>query len=290
MKTNSTDITVIIRAVAVLAILCLFAARSPAQQRIVIKGSNTFGKELAPALTEAYRKDHPNIVFELESKGSGSGFEALLGRQCDIAASSRSPTEDEKRLALSRGIQMSDYLIGFYGVAVIVNAANPIKALSDRQICDVFTGAITNWHDVGGEDAPIRIYIRDKVSGTYLGFQELAMQRKPYAASARTFTRYSDLVDAVKSDRAAIGYSSMNLAEHSGVRALTVNKVQPTAMTVNEGHYPFSRTLRLYTDKNRELNAVREFIGFVRSRAGQNILSEHGFVPIFEERIWSPDL
>lgn len=73
---------------------------------IVIKGSNTFGEELAPVLIERYRKDHPDVTFQLESKGSGSGFEALLAGQCDIAASSRSPTEDEKRLARSRGVSI----------------------------------------------------------------------------------------------------------------------------------------------------------------------------------------
>lgn len=82
----------------------------------------------------------------------------------------------------------------------------------------------------------------------------------------------------------------MNLAEQPGVRALMINKVQPTAIAVNEGNYPYSRTLRLYTAKNREPDSVKDFLRFVRSRAGQTILSEHGFVRVFEERLWSPDL
>lgn len=174
------------------------------------------------------------------------------------------------------------------GVAVIVNKANPIKALSDKQIADVFTGAITNWRDVGSPDAPIQIYVRDPVSGTHLGFQELATQRKPYAAGAKALTRYS--VEAVKGDRNAIGYSSMNLSEQRGIRAIAVNKVQPTSIAVNEGNYPFSRTLRLYTDKKRETQAVKDFIRFVRSRAGQRILSEQDFVRVFEPKLWVPEM
>lgn len=180
-----------------LSSLCLTRTEAQAQEWVVIKGSNTFGEELAPALIERFRKDHPQVTFELESKGSGSGFEALLAGACDIAASSRSATEDEKRLAKSRGVKINDYLIGFYGVAVIVNAQNPVKTLTDAQVRDVFTGTVTNWKNVGGEDAPIQLYIRDPVSGTHLGFRELAMQNKPYADKARMLTRYGEIVNAV---------------------------------------------------------------------------------------------
>jgi phosphate transport system substrate-binding protein len=272
------------------ASLGLLAAQARAQDRIVIKGSNTFGEELAPALVERYRKEHPQVTFELESKGSGSGFEALLNGGCDIAASSRSPTEDEKRLAASRAIKLNDYLIGFYGVAVIINDQNPVKALTDTQVRDVFTGAVTNWKELSGDDAAIQLYIRDPVSGTHLGFRELAMRNQPYAPTAKPLTRYADIIEAVRGDRAGIGYASMNLGRQKGVRAVMVNKVQPTATAVNEGNYPYSRTLRLYTAKNRESAAVKGFIRFIRSRAGQSILAEHGFVRVFEERLWSPEM
>jgi phosphate transport system substrate-binding protein len=123
-------------------------------ETIVIKGSNTFGEELAPALVEQYRKDNPNVQVELESRGSGSGFEALLAGQCDIAASSRVINEDELRLARSRGLKLRDRTIGFYGVAVVVNEANPVTGLTDTQVRDIFTGAIANWKEVGGQDLP----------------------------------------------------------------------------------------------------------------------------------------
>jgi phosphate transport system substrate-binding protein len=290
MNANSFPVRPALRGLTILLSVCLFAAESKAQDRIRIQGSNTFGEELAPALTERYRKDHPQAIFELESKGSGSGFEALLAGGCDIAASSRSPTEDEKRLARSRGITMNDYLVGFYGVAVIVNEQNPLKALTDAQVKEVFTGAITNWKQVGGEDVPIQIYIRDPISGTYLGFQELAMGNRPYANTAKTLSRYAEIVDAVRSDRSAIGYSSMNLAHQRNIRAVMVNNVQPTSIAVNEGNYPYSRTLRLYTAKGRESASAKDFLRFVRSRAGQAILAEHGFIRVFEERLWSPEL
>ena len=267
----------------------LATAEAQAQERIVIKGSNTFGEELAPALAEGYRKDNPQVAIELESKGSASGFEALFNGQCDIAASSRVPTEDEKRLARSRGIKISDYLVGFYGVSVIVNQRGPVKALSDSQVHDIFTGAITNWKDVGGEDAPIQLYIRDPASGTHLGFRELAMRDQAYGETAKALSSYEEIIEAVKADRAGIGYASMNLGQQGGIRAVLINGVPSSMLAVNEGSYPYSRTLRLYTVKDRESAHVKKFARFIRSRAGQQILADHGFARVFEKRNWSAD-
>ena len=163
-----------------LSILMLVAVvgcspEKPVTGKIVIKGSNTFGEELGPRLIEEFRKHQPDVAVEIESKGSGSGFAALLAGECDMAASSRLISEDEQRLAKAHGLTLNDNVIGSYGVAVVVNKDNPVTGLSHEQVRDIFTGAITNWKQVGGPDAGIDIFIRDPVSGTYLGFQELAM-------------------------------------------------------------------------------------------------------------------
>lgn len=260
-----------------------------AEQKIVIKGSNTFGEELAPALIERYRKDHANVSIDLESKGSASGFAALLAGGCDIASSSRFINEEEKRLAKSRGIKLKECLIGFYGVAVLVNSANPIKGLSRKQVRDVFTGAISNWKDVGGKDAAINLYIRNPVSGTYLGFQELAMEKRPYASSAKMLTRYADIVAAIQTDKHGIGYASMIDARNKGVDAIRINGVVPNAFTVNEQEYPYARSLWLYTRKDGESAEVKAFVRFVLGRRGQKVVSELGFVRRFEQRFSTYD-
>jgi phosphate transport system substrate-binding protein len=255
------------------------------EENLTIKGSNTFGEELAPALIEQFHKNIPGVKVELESKGSESGIAAILEGQCDIASSSRGLTEDERRRARSRGIALNDYLIGFYGVGVIVNAKNPVRALTDKQVRNIFIGAIVNWKQVGGMDRPINVYIRDQVSGTYKGFQELAMERKPYVQSAKMLSRYAEIVVAVKEDFAGIGYTSMDLAEQEGITTVRINRVVPNVMTVNHGDYPYSRTLWLYTHKGSESPTARAFVQFVLSRPGQNVLSQHGFVRRFEQRV-----
>lgn len=257
--------------------------------RIVIKGSNTFGEELAPALIEKYRRQHPNISIEVESKGSASGFAALLAGECDIASSSRSVGDDEKRLAQSRGIKLNDQFIGSYGVAVVVNAANSVDSLNDKQVRDIFTGTITNWKAVGGRDLPIQLYIRDPVSGTHLGFRELAMENKPYAASAKMFSTYAEIITALKADEAGIGYASMLAENAKVVKAARINGMLLSVWSVNEGDYPFARTLRLYTNKERESREVKDFLRFVTTRPGQDVLQYLGFVRRMEPRLSSPE-
>jgi phosphate transport system substrate-binding protein len=271
------------------AVIALATGAAAQTAKIVIKGSNTFGEELAPALIEKYRKKHPDVSFELESKGSASGFAALLAGECDIASSSRTINDDEKRLAQSRGIKLNDKYIGSYGVAVILHPANPVNNLTDKQIRDIFTGAITNWKAVGGKDLPIQLYIRDPVSGTNLGFRELAMENTPYAASAKAFQTYGEIVAVVKSDEAGIGYASMLAENEKGLKTARINGKQITIWSVNEGRYPYARSLRLYTNKNRESPEVKDFLRFVITRPGQDVLQQLGFVRRSQPPLWSPD-
>jgi phosphate transport system substrate-binding protein len=263
------------------------APEKPVTGKIVIKGSNTFGEELGPRLIEEFRKQQPDVTVEIESKGSGSGFAALLAGECDMAASSRLISEDEQRLAKAHGLTLKDNVIGSYGVAVVVNKDNPVTGLSHEQVRDIFTGAITNWKQVGGPDATIDIFIRDPVSGTYLGFQELAMERKPYATSAKQFKSYPEIVEAVRTDKNAIAYAGMIFSTREGVKPVNINGVLPSVLTVNEGDYPYARTLRLYTNKASESDAVRAFVRFVQSPAGQNVLRNSGFVRRVEPHFWT---
>src|SRR5258708_5200393 len=141
-------------------------AQTTAKGKIVVKGSTTIGEELAPCLIAAFKKDHPAASFELESKATGYGLAALMADQCSIAAASRQPIKDELELAKSRNIDLNDYVIGSYSVAVIVNSACGVADLKREQVRDIFICVIQNWKDVGGSDAPIHIYSRDPVSAT----------------------------------------------------------------------------------------------------------------------------
>ncbi len=269
--------------------LCFFVlAWVAAAEKIVIKGSNTFGESLGPRLIDEYVKLNPETSIDLETKGSASGFAALLAGECDIASSSRPANEDETRLARSREIKMTSSTIGYYGVAVVVNEKNPLTNLKDSDVRDIFTGAATSWRSFGGEEEPIRVFIRDPVSGTHLGFRELAMENKPYAGSAVPLKSYEEIVDAVRKDPYAIGYVGMNHASDEGLHALRINGIRFTADNVNDQAYPYARQLRLYTRRGDEAKPARRFIRFVQSKIGQNILKEMGYVGRFESRLSLP--
>lgn len=248
-------------------------------QKIVMLGSNTIGEELAPRLVAEYKKDHPTVAFELEFKGTTYGIGALIVGRCDIAAASRDASTNEVELARDRGVEFNDYTIGAYDVAVIVNGGSPLGNLTREQVRDLFTGAVKNWKDVGGPDAPVHLYIRHPISGTYLGFRELAMENKPYALRPRTFTNYTQLVEAVAQDVNGIGYSTINLASKTGVKPVSVGGVAPTVESVNKGQYPYARALRFYTDKANESPTTRDFVQFVQSTRGQAILDQLGYAP-----------
>ena len=258
------------------------ATSSASGDKIVIRGSNTIGEELAPALISAYKKEHPNVTFDLETKGSSYGFGALMGGYCDIAGASRLPNKDELEVAQYHNVDLNDYVIGSYAVAVVVNEKNPITNLTRLQVRDIFTGLTRNWKEVGGPDAPIHLYIRDPVSGTYLGFKELAMDNNAYAADPKLFTtatNYTDILRSVAADPGGIGYSGVYATQTAKTKIIAIDGKTPTSLEVNSGQYPYRRTLHLFTNKRNERPLTMDFIYFVLSSKGQEVLAQLGDVP-----------
>lgn len=253
-------------------------------ETLSIKGSNTFGEELGPRLISAFTRTRPDWRIDLEARHSGFGILALLDGECDIAASSRPINEDEARLARSRGIKLRTHTIGYYGIAVIVHPDNPVKNLADHQVRDIFTGAIDNWQAIGGRSSPIAVHIIGESAGTHFGFQELALERRPYSETAIRHGTYSDIGKAVAADPRAIGFIALPFAAGLPVRAVSINGIAPTPFAVSDNLYPFARMLRFYTNAKTESKAASEFIRFVRSTAGQNVIEEAGFVRRFQRR------
>jgi phosphate transport system substrate-binding protein len=262
-----------------LMVLSVVVAGCGKPEKITIRGSNTFGEELAPQLIAEYRKEHPAVVFDTEYKGTTYGMGALMVERCDIAAASRAVSTNELQLAKDRDIGFNDHVIGAYSVAVIVNAGSPIGNLTRDQVRDIFTGAVINWKEVGGPDAPIHLCSRDEISGTHLGFRELAMENKPYALGLKAFTNYLGIIQTVAQDANGIGYASIDLVGKDGIKAVPIGGVAPAIAAVNGGQYPYARVLHLYTDTMKESPTTRDFVQFVQSKRGQEILTRMGFVP-----------
>jgi phosphate transport system substrate-binding protein len=250
-----------------------------AQNIIVIRGSNTIGEELAPQLIAAYQKDHKDVTFDLEFKGTDYGLGALMGNYCDIAAASKTPGTEQQEIAQIRNFHFKDYIIGSYAVSLVVNATNPISNLTGSQVAALFTGGIQNWKGIGGADAPVHLFGRDPVSGTHLGFKELAMANQFYGTNVQYFTNYSDIASAVAKDADGIGYIGLMATPPAGTKIVNIGGIAPGDATVNDKTYPYVRTLRFYTDADKEPAAVADFIKFTLSPQGQAILVQMGYAP-----------
>lgn len=255
------------------------APSSNAKTTVVIRGSNTIGEELAPRLIAAFKQAHPDVAFDLETKATGYGMAALRVGQCDIAAASRAAIQADLDLAKEANLEMNDQILGAYSVTVVVNANNPVANLTKEQVQGIFTGKIQNWKEVGGPDAAIHVYIRDPISGTHLGFKEVAMNNEPYLAHAKLGTNYAALVNGVAADANAIGYTGYELVKTAGAKPVTIDGVAASAAAIHGGKYPYARTLRFYTNKAKESPATQDFIQFVLSARGQDIVREVGFTP-----------
>jgi len=243
-----------------------------------ITGSNTFGEKLGPLLVSGFERKHPDADVILKRPGSSAGLAALIAGQTDIAPTSRPANAGELRAAKKAGFTLLPQNIGSYGVAVIVNAANPVKNLKAAQIRSLFNGKTTNWSKVRGADRPVNLYILDNKTGARAGFQDLAMRGDDYAASAKALPDYAAIESAVAQDPNGIGYTDMGSLP-DGVRALLINGQPANGAAIYEQVYPFANMLYLYTLEGRETPAARKFVRFALSKDGRRVIQTAGFVP-----------
>jgi len=256
----------------------LSATHAAAQEPLRIEGSNTFGEKLGPLLVKGFKRANPGIPVELKRPGSGPGLDALIAGQADIAPTSRPANRTELLGAKKAGVKLRPQMIGSYGVAVIVNEANPVKSLKPSQVRALFNGKVTNWGKVRGAAAPVNLYVLGRNTGARAGFQDLAMRGDAYAATAKALPDYASIVAAVAEDPNAIGSADMGPLP-AGVRAVLINGEPPNSVAIYEQAYPYANSLYLYTLERKTSPAARKFIRYALSKDGQRIITEAGFVP-----------
>lgn len=271
--------TTVATALGIGALLTVAALQRPT---ITIKGSDTM-VILCQRWTELY-PHRERVRFQVTGGGSGTGVAALLNGTTDICASSRPlrPAEIEqlRRKYGSRGVEVR---VARDGLAVYVNAANPVSKLTIQQVQDIFTGKITNWKQVGGPDARIILYSRENNSGTYEFFKEHVLQGQDFSPTAQHMPGTAALVNAIAKDRWGIGYGgaayAKNVKEVAIAEAPGKPYLLPTFENVVSGRYPISRFLYFYL-RERPTGELKAFIDWVLSDDGQRVVSEVGYFPI----------
>lgn len=263
------------------AALALCGAAAWAETKIVIDGSTTVGP-ISKAFADFYKEGHPNVNITISESGSGNGVKSLMNKACDIANMSRFMKDAEFKSCVDKGIRPVAHVVAFDGLAVIVNPKNPVKALSMQQISDIYTGKISNWKELGGEDAKIVIVSRDTNSGTYETFNELVLKKAPVAKDAEYVGSNGQARTRVNTTKNAIAYVGLGFADDS-VKTLSVNGILPNAKSVSSGKYPIARPLFMFTDGYPKMGSdVYNFVTIHLSKEGREIVSDLGCIPVCE--------
>jgi len=264
---------------ALLILFALLVAGAANAQKLVIKGSDTLGAKLVPQLAEEYKARNPGVSFEIAAEGSTTGIAAIIDGTAQIGMSSRRAKATEMSLAQAKGINMKPTIVAYDGIAVVINAGNPIATLTKRQVEQIFAGDITDWSAVGGNPGKISIYTRNTSSGTYSDFKDLAMNKRDYASSSQKMAGNEQIVAEVGKNPSGIGYCGLAYITDSNIKVVSVEGALPSKASVLAKKYPYARPTFYYTNGD-PVGEAAKFLAFTLSDEGQLIVGKVGFVPI----------
>lgn len=252
------------------------------QSKITVKGSDTM-VILAQKWAELYMKNNPNASIQVTGGGSGIGITALINGTTDICNASRPMKQSEIEKLKSRyntlGVEIK---CAKDGITIFLNDANNVSELTLKQLADIYTGRITNWKELGGNDAAIRLYGRENSSGTYTYFHDEVV-KEDYIPSTQSLPGTAAVVNAVKKDVNGIGYGGAAYAV--GVKHAKVKKdagstaYLPSNESIAKDEYPITRYLYMYL-RNRPAGEIKKYIDWILSPEGQRVVTEVGYFPV----------
>jgi phosphate transport system substrate-binding protein len=260
-------------------------------QYIENKGSDTI-VNLALAWAEKYQGDHPDIRISVTGGGSGTGIASLINGTVGIANASRSIKDEEITEAQSKGVNPVEHIIARDAIAVIVNPENPVTELTLQQISDIYSGKITNWTEVGGEDRPIVKLSRETNSGTHVYFLETVLRlgdkddKTLFSMDTLLLPSSEGIISEVRDNPNAIGYDGLGYVPDD-LKMIAIAKesggayMLPSIETVNDKSYAIARDLYMYTD-GEPAGLIKEYLDWILSDEAQEIVAELGFVPVLK--------
>ncbi len=260
-----------------LAFAALAAALPASAQKLVIKGSDTLGAKLVPTLAEEYKARNPGVSFEIATEGSTTGIAAIIDGTAQIGMASRRAKPTEISAAQAKGVSMKPTIVAFDGIAVVLNAGNPVSSLTKRQVEQIFAGDITDWSAVGGNPGAISLYTRNTSSGTYSDFKALAMKNRDYASSSQKMAGNEQIVAEVAKNPNGIGYVGLAYMTEPGIKVASIDGAKPSKESVLSKKYPYARPTFYYTN-GEPTGEARKFIDFTLSDEGKRIVEKIGFV------------
>ncbi len=256
----------------IFTISLLTACSKPESAGMIIAGSTSV-QPYAEVLAEEYMIDNPDSPIDIQGGGSSAGITAAQTESAQIGMSSRSLHEDE--------LDLWQVEIAMDGLVLIVNPNNPIEGLRLDQIRDIYSGKITKWSQVGGEDSEIHLIAREEGSGTRDAFIELVMDEVEITPKAIVQDSNGSVMQLVSGDSNAIGFISLGLLNDQ-IKALALDGVEAKGENIINGTYTLARPF-LFVSKGEPTGRAKSFIDFTLSSEGQKILSDEGLISIVEE-------
>jgi phosphate transport system substrate-binding protein len=264
-------------------IILLLAVNQLVAQKIRIKGSDTM-LPLSQLLSEEYQKRNIDASITVAGGGSVTGIEAILNGTTDIAQSARELTDGEKQKLQKAGITVTEIIIAYDALAIIVNNQNPVSRLTVKQLEAIYTGAISNWKDLGGKDLPIVLYSRQTSSGTYDFFKDHVLNGKNFAGSALLMPATGAIAQSVSQVEGAIGYVGLAYLDKT-IKPVEILEeksktyIAPSVESVKNKSYPISRPL-FYIFPDGLKDAISPYINYVLTASGQSLVLKYGYVPV----------
>ena len=250
------------------------AASGAALSGNVATGGSTSMKNVIAALTEGFAEIEPDVTVSYDPTGSGAGITGATDKTLDIGLSSRALKDDEKN-------DVDGTVIALDGIAIIVNKDSKVEDLTVDQLKQMFTGEITNWSEVGGDDGEIVLVGREAGSGTRDGFESI-VDVKDSCKYAQELTATGAVISAVEANPLAIGYASLS-AVGDTVKAVTVGGVECSEETVKDGSYEVLRPFVFVTNDSVTLSAqAQAFFDFATSADAADLIRTAGAVPVNE--------
>ena len=243
----------------------------------VSTNGSTSMEDVIGSLAEQFMLDNPGVTVSYDPTGSGTGIEAASQGTADIGLSSRALKDEETASGLVGTTVALD------GIAIIVNAENPVTDLTVEQIASIFTGEVTDWADLGGEAGTIATIGREAGSGTRDGFESITGTEDTCVLN-QELTSTGAVIEAVRGNASAIGYASLSAVEgQEGIVAITVGGVACTEETVADGTYAIQRPFVLVTKDGAELSPqAQAFFDFATSADAAELIRNAGAVPVAE--------
>ena len=240
----------------------------------VATGGSTSMKNVIAALTEGFAEVEPGVTVSYDPTGSGAGITGATDKTLDIGLSSRALKDDEKN-------DVDGTVVALDGIAIIVNKDSKVEDLTVDQLKQMFTGEITNWKDVGGDDGDIVLVGREAGSGTRDGFESI-VDVKDSCKYAQELTATGAVISAVEANPLAIGYASLS-AVGDTVAMVTVEGVECSEDTVKDGSYKIQRPFVFVTNKSAALSEqAQAFVDFATSKDAADLIRTAGAVPVNE--------